>query len=64
MLDALFLNTLAVDLEQLEAEAQHSFLAVFEQVFSELLAHFSAAEREPMEAIETIAERRKVYFIE
>jgi hypothetical protein len=65
MLEALFFFTLAVALEQLDADAQHSFLAdVFTAVFSQDLAHFSAADTEPMDANAKATDRSKEYFIE
>lgn len=65
MLEALFFCTLAVDLEQLDAEAQHSFLAeVFRVAFSQDLAFFSAAEAETAEARAMQMERSTVCFID
>lgn len=65
MLEALFFFTFAVDLEQLEAEAQHSFFAaVFTVAFSQDLAHFSPADAETEAARATATERSNECFID
>ena len=64
ILAALFFFALAVALEQLEAEAQHSFLAeVFIDAFSQDFAHVSAADKEPMDAKVSATDKSNEFFI-